>query len=272
MAKKAKPETIEVRPETIEVPEISPVQKATALVEEAKANANAALLGGSVADYSKSIAELKKRVDDLNIMLKRAEYEKFLETPNPIIAAVKQFSYVAYRIKETRDKETDAITGVLVETNTRRIDLADLVKYGELDKAWLFHCAELRALFHLRSVHVFEITSAMLAKESFFFSSQARKKANGETPDSNTQIVRLIQTIIDEAIFVDDGTGKNAYKCTNHDIAFIEKCFSKLDVKEKCTIATINDRQFQMVMMSVFEHCLGEAYKVKSTQRQKKNA
>ncbi len=36
-----------------------------------------------------------------------------------------------------------------------------------------------------------------------------------------------------------------------------------MDAKEKCTIAMLNERQFKTVMMSVFAHCLGEAYKVK---------
>ena len=56
----------------------------------------------------------------------------------------------------------------------------------------------------------------------------------------------------------------NIYKCTNHDVAFVQDSVTKMDTKEKCTIAMLNNRQFKTVMMSVFAHCLGEQYKVKA--------
>lgn len=102
-----------------------------------------------------------------------------------------------------------------------------------------------------------------LARQSYLFQDLAAKKKKGETPDSNTQIVKLIQTIVDQVAFKDDGTGKNVYKCTNHDIAFLHDAITKFEPKAKCAVSLLNERQFRSVMMSLFAHCVtNEKYAV----------
>ena len=223
----------------------------------------AALHKGDLVGYNKGMSTLKEKVTALNLSVCNVEYDKFMQTESPIIAAVKQFYIEVFKIKEERDKDTDLITGVSLEKKKARIDLEKLCDFGRLDKTWATDAAKLLALLTLRETDVYAIKASELAKKSYYFISAATKKQNGETPDSNTQIVSLLQKIIDEAIFVDNGAGKNAYKCNNHDIAFIQDAVTKMDTKEKCTIAMLNERQFKTVMMSVFAHCLGEAYKVK---------
>ena len=223
-----------------------------------------ALHNGDLVAYNKGMSILKDKVSVLNQASCNVEYDKFLREENPMIAAVNQFYIEVFKIKEDRDKETDLITGVSLEKKKARIDLEKFCEFGRLDKTWALDSAKLLALLTLRETDVYSIKPSDLAKKSFYFISAAAKKKNGETPDSNTQIVSLLQKIIDGAIFVDNGEGKNAYKCNNHDIAFIQDAVTKMDTKEKCTIAMLNERQFKTVMMSVFAHCLGEAYKVKS--------
>lgn len=223
-----------------------------------------ALTDKDLAGYSKALATLTTKVKTLNECICKVKYAEFLETENPIITAVKEFYIEVYKVKEARDKEDGSITGVSLEKKKSRIDLEKFCEFGDLDRTWAHDCSKLLALLTLRETDVYNMKPADLQKKSFYFISVANKKKEGETPDSNTQIVRLLQKIIDGAIFVDNGSGQNVYKCTNHDLAFIQDAVTKMDTKEKCTIAMLNERQFKTVMMSVFAHCLGEAYKVKA--------
>ena len=223
-----------------------------------------ALSDGNLVAYNKEMASLREHVGALNLSVCNVEYDKFMQTENPMIEAVRQFYIEVFKIKEERDKDTDALTGVSLVKKKARIDLEKFCEFGRLDKTWAADTAKLLALLTLRETDVYAIKASDLAKRNYYFISAANKKKNGETPDSNTQIVALLQKIIDEAIFVDNGEGKNAYKCNNHDIAFIQDSVTKMDTKEKCTIEMLNERQFKTVMMSVFAHCLGEAYKVKA--------
>lgn len=228
-----------------------------------------ALADKDLAVYSKEMASLAEKVKVLNECICKVKYAEFMEDENPVIAAVKVFYIETVKVKEERDKNDGSIAGVNLEKKNSRIDLEKFCEFGELSLEWARDSAKLLALLTLRETNVYAMKPADLAKKSIYFISQARAKQSGETPDSNTQIVRLLQKIIDEAIFVDDGSGKNMYKCTNHDLAFIQDAVTKMDTKEKCTIAMLNERQFKTVMMSVFAHCLGEAYKVKAAKPKK---
>lgn len=233
-------------------------------VNEALEVVRKALADKDLAGYSKAMAVLTEKVKVLNECISKVKYAEFLATEHPIITAVKEFYIETVKVKESRDKNDGSIDGVNLEKKKSRIDLEKFCQFGELDLSWTHDCSKLLALLTLRETDVYSIKPTELAKKSFYFISQVRAKKEGETPDSNTQIVRLLQKIIDEAIFVDNGEGKNVYKCTNHDLAFIQDAVTKIDTKEKCTIAMLNERQFKGVMMSVFAHCLGEAYKVKA--------
>ena len=220
--------------------------------------------------YNKGKTELEKKVKALNISICNVAYEEFTHEPNPMIAAVRAFHIKTVKITEVRNDETGAITDIRLDSRDSRIDLERFCdfcianKIEGINKDWANKSSKLLALLVLRVTNVFALKPSELASKSYYFISAANRKKDGETPDSNTQIVRLLQEIIDDAIFVDNGKGQNEYKCTNHDIAFIQSALTKLATKEKCTIQTINERQFKTVIMSVFAHCLGEAYKVKA--------
>ena len=224
-----------------------------------------ALAKKDLSGYSKAMAVLNEKVRVLNECICKVKYADFMTADKPVIAAVQAFYIDTVKIKESRHKEDGSITAVNFDKKKSRIDLEKFCIFGGIDTEWAHNCSKLLALLILRETDVYAIKPAELAKQSYYFISQVRAKKEGDTPDSNTKIVRLLQTIIDGAIFVDDGKGKNVYKCTNHDIAFIQDAVTKMDTKEKCTIAMLNERQFKTVMMSVFAHCLGEAYKVKAS-------
>lgn len=219
--------------------------------------------------YTKNFALLKTYVQALNNHMRYVQYAELAEDDKPVIAAVKKFFVEQYIITEEKDDHDGSIKTLSLTKKNARIDLEEFCKCAELDTTWCDDCTKLLELLTLRETDIYNVSPDELSKKSFYFIAAARKKQNGETPDSNTQIVKLLQKIIDEAIFVDNGNGENIHKCTNHDLAFIQDSITKMNTKEKCTITMLKPRQFKNVMMGVFAHCLGEKYSVQSGMRQK---
>lgn len=239
-------------------------QTAEDKAQQALNDAKEALKEDNLTTYAEKMTALSTAVDQWNAELQNVAFKELATHEHPMIAAVKQFYIDAYKIKEEKDKETGKITDIKLDKRARRIDLEAFCKDAKINTAWVNDTSKLRDLLEARETEVYQMKPADLAKKSYYFISVMRKKKEGETPDSNTQIVKLLQTIIDEAIFVDDGNGKNVYKCTNHDLAFIQDAVTKFDPKKKCSIAMMNDRAFKTVMMSVFAHCLGESITIVS--------
>lgn len=228
-----------------------------------------ALVAKDMDAYAEHYAKLERQVKSHNGDIVNCEYSRLSKESDPMIAAVKQFYVELKRVVEDKDKDTGRVTGVNIETKKARIDLAKFCDFAKLDKSWINDTARLLVLLVSRKKNLLAMNSEELSKESLIFNEVVRELKDGETPNSNTQIVRLIQTIVDGAIFVDNGKGENAYRCTNHDILFISEAILKFNAKEKCTLDSMNDRQFQSVMMSVFAHILGEAYAIKEAKSRK---
>ena len=49
----------------------------------------------------------------------------------------------------------------------------------------------------------------------------------GETPDSNTQICKMLQKVIDSIICAADSNAEKPYKCNNHDVSYLLMCYTK---------------------------------------------
>jgi hypothetical protein len=245
---------------------ITPLTIADDKVKASLADARKALSDGDLVEYQAKLIILKKDVDDRNTIVKKQLFNTLASKKNPIIDAIKMFTYEVSDVKENKNKDTGIVNGIEIKPKNKRIDLKEFCEATGIETKWANACGELRALLHLREVKLFEIKPDLLAKESLYFASVASKKKSGATPDSNTQIVRKIQECIDLTL------GKGVYRCTNHDIEFIGKCFTKQNVKEKCTICTCNDRQFRNLMLDVFAHALGTAeYRVVDTQKKDKS-
>ena len=223
-----------------------------------------ALADKDLVAYAQGKKDLEDKVKVWNAAACKVKYAEFLEAENPMTAAIKAFYVDVVKIKEEVSKEDGSITDIKFDdTKKARVDLEKFCEFGDLDTTWCRDADKLLVLLTLRETNVFAIKPSELTKKSFYFIEQVNKKINGETPDSNTQVVKLLQKIIDAVI------GNGAYRCTNHDLIFIHDAVTKLDTKDKCTIAMLNSRQFKTVLMSVFAHCLGESYKVKAAKVKK---
>ena len=234
---------------------------AEAAANNAKEAATVALREKNLVEYGKAMRILNEKVKEWNGLICDVEYANLAEKEFPVIEAVKMFFVDTKRVIESRDDNGD-VNGILFENRKTKIDLERFCVKAGLKTDWARDAEKLLALLVLRETDVYSVKPSELADKSFYFISKVKEKKKGETPDSNTQIVKALQDVIDGAIFIDNGKGKNKYKCTNHDIAFIQDAVTRMDTKKKCAIAMLNERQFKGVMMSVFAHCLGEVYSV----------
>lgn len=241
-------------------------EMAKASVDADLASAKVALASKNLEAYEDAKTKLEKSVEQWNASLKNLAYAGFLTADKPLIAAIRQFYVTTYRVKETRDQDTRKTTDISVMPNEKtRIDAEKFCEFANLDRKWLHGCSNLLALLQLRKTDIYTLKPDELSEKSYYFISAVRKKAKGETPDSNTKIVAQLQEIVDEAIFEDNGKGQNKHKCTHRDIAFIEDCAHQFDPKAKAGIKSLKTRGFQTVMVSVLYTMLtGEKYTVKN--------
>ena len=225
--------------------------------------------------YENAKVDLEDSVSKLNKATRNCAYAGFVAQSNPLIAAIRQFYVTSYRVKEERGKEGESegkIVNINVMPNDKtRIDVSNFIDFAldlgaEMDRTWLHDCAALLALLQIRKTDIYTLKHSDLASESYYFVEAFKKKKAGETPDSNTKIVAMLQKIVDEAIAEEDENGgKKTYKCTHRDIAFIEDCAHQFDPKAKAGIKSLKVRGFQTVMVSVLYKMLtGENYTVRN--------
>lgn len=239
--------------------------EATKLVELNKEidKANRVLKMKSVTkdNFDNTMSDLKDALTAYNLATTAAFYDELSQKTQPMVEAVKMYAIPLHKIVEVSNDSGKVVEVKLGEKSTK-ISLDNFCAKQKLDREWVKECGQLLALLTLKKLKDYDITklsSAELAKKSNAFIKYAFEKHAGFTPDSNTKVVKLIQSIVDRVL------GEGAYKCTNYDINFIYDCATKIDRKSKCAIAMVTDKQFTEIMFEVFAHALGESYKVTGT-------
>ena len=212
--------------------------------------------------YNMCKENLDKELTSLNSAVKTQVYVQLAESPMPIAKAVATYYITSYKLVEEHDKTTGAIKGLdIAKVTNTRLNIADFVKFAKLDKDWLYKCDQLLALMQLRKTDVYALSEADLLATSPFFIRKANEKLAGNTPDSNTQVVKLLQEIVNETI----GNGEQKYKVTIHDIMFIEDAVYSYNRKAECAIKATRSAQFVYVIVSVLFKILNDkAYEVQN--------
>lgn len=201
----------------------------------------------NVDEYTKAICNNDFRaMNDLDLKLKdiekeyirvksKAVYEECLASDNPVWEAISRLTYKVIAHKDVKEN------GVLIrrELNVdkeREIDLLDLCKYSiqsknakQLDTKWEYPVMSLNQMFCLRSAQAlgFSPNETKAIETTYFMSQLAKRVEVGETPVSNTQLCKTLQSVIDGILFLDDGKGKNTYKANSRDIEYILMCYTK---------------------------------------------
>lgn len=180
-------------------------------------------------------------------------FDKLGEMENPIKAGIIEYSYPVLSHKNIR--EDGKITGIeLVEDKMRQIDLVKLAKYCGIKCDWQYMIEKFNQLLCLRAARELKLPKAEVNKicDSFYMNKLSRAVELGETPDSNTQICKQLQTIMDAMVFEDNGKGKNIYKVNNHDVAYLLMCYTQKG-RKALTIRTQKHAVVHRLVMDI-EH------------------
>lgn len=157
---------------------------------------------------------------------------------NPILEGVKRYTYPVLKHKIANDG-----TGMsLVDDREKQIDLVKLCKYCTLPTAWAYTVEAAGELLCIRTAKELGMTTEeiKMISNTYRMDKKAKEVELGGTPTSNNQICKLLQKVLDEILFEDDGSGKNRYKCNSHDVAYLLACYTRRGRKQLCVTVAKN--------------------------------
>lgn len=157
---------------------------------------------------------------------------------NPVLSAVMMHDYETLSHRVNRDSDTGSVIGVELVYRPVQVDLVRFCRFCKLPTAWQFKVEKLNQLLTLRDAQELKLSSAEMKNisKSFYMNEKAREIDIGKTPTSNTQVLSLIQSAIDDVLFLDDGKGKNSVRVNSHDLAYIIKCRTKRSTPLKVSV------------------------------------
>lgn len=232
-------------------------------------------------DVEKSIAEYNAALDENNFVkmsqaetaLKAAEssyaktkeeevFEDLKAEENPVKAAIIKHSYniVSHKV----NRENGEITSYeLVLDKLRQIDLLKFCKYCSLPTAWQYKVEKFNQLLALRTANDLKLSKAKIKQisDSFYMNKLAREIDLGGTPDSNTQICKQLQMVVDAVIYEDNGKGKNLYRVNNHDVAYLLMVYTQRNNKKVCSVRIAKNSYMHKLVLDVMHRILtGKVY------------
>lgn len=205
-------------------------------------------------------------------------FKSLCEKEKPIIEAITMHSFKVPTHKvETDDK--GIMTGIKTSEKDYQIDLLKFCKYADLDTDWQHTASRFNQLLCLRTATELGYSKKDIEKlaTTYFLAEAARKIELGETPTSNTQLVKLLQQVIDKIAFeakVVDGkeTEQNVYKCNNHDVAYLLAVYSKRG-KKALSVKVARDNFLRSVITTVLHRVItGGKYSVEGYKEAKQSA
>ena len=197
-------------------------------------------LEGFVGEYnkaflSKNFEAIKEAEENLTKELKvykkaasDAVLYRLKGTENPVLEAVKQLTYEVFRTKTVKDDNGNDC-GIELVVADARIDLVKVCEYCGLPTVWKYKVEKLALLLALRAAKELKIPASEIKVMNYKFKMDelARKVDLGETPDSNNQITKAIQSIMDEVL---PGLGK----ANAHDAAYMWMASTRAGREAKC--------------------------------------
>lgn len=233
-------------------------------------------------------AELKAATVEAKKDKKKEVYGHLYSTENPMLEAarVHHFDYPAYVFT----KDNGEVTGVEAATKTANISpvefSAPLIKEAETKscryerigvvksgRCWEYRAEKLAYMLTFRTIKKLggSPTEIEEFRHTYAIRDLAARENLGQTPTSNTQIVKMLQSIIDMLVFVPNEKGANSVKANAKDVEYLLAMFEKAGrgtgVVEVLKGNKVKDYIFTVCHMIV----TGKAYEVKYAKK-KENA
>lgn len=197
-------------------------------IDEAITRYNRALKAKDMDEMARAEFALKKSESDYASEVESVVFSECRDSENPILEAVKRRSFEVIGHKTLR--ENGDIVGIeRVDDKIHDIDLLKFCKFSKLSTTWAYSVEKLGELLCLRAAKQLNISASEIKKISttYRMSKLAKEIELGGTPASNTQVCKLLQKIIDEILFTDNGNGGNLYRCLTCDANYMTMVYTR---------------------------------------------
>ena len=211
---------------------------------------NAALKENNFTKMTAAETALKKSEQDYIEQKQNEIFSECKKTGNPVLEAAKiyKFNYVSHKVERIDGR----ITGFsLVEDKTRQLDLVKLCKYCEISHLWEYKVEKMNSLLCMRAAKELGMSDSEVKQIDglFYMQEYARKEEMGAVPTSNSQLVKLLQLVLDAILFEEgDKAGMNKWRCNAHDIAYLLMCYTKRGKQELTVTVAKNNVVIGLVM------------------------
>lgn len=181
-------------------------------------------------------------------------FDELSKTEQPMYEAIKRYSYGVIKHRDNVDKETNIATREVVYKD-KQIDLVKFEDYCKEKKIniapsndWRYAIQKFNQLLCLRAAKELGVKSNPI-KESFYMNKIAKSIEMGETPTSNTAMLKQLQFIIDKMLYT-EGEHGNIYKASSKDVAYLNMLYTKKG-KTILSIATAKHGFLNALVMDV---------------------
>jgi hypothetical protein len=211
--------------------------------EAAQLALNTALNEDSYSGIAQKQDALKKVVGEYNKKVKLENFAILRNDENPMLAAIEKLTYGTMKIKAEHDKETKTVIRYLLEADEAYIDLLDFEKFCDgvktiaADTSWKYKLEKYNFVMALRVAKELG-DDVKTVEKRYHISEEAMGIDKENRPISNTKMLSGLQSIVD-AIIYEDKDGKNLYKVTSHNVAFLVQTLTK-EGKTKHGVAYAN--------------------------------
>lgn len=216
----------------------------------------------SVKDDAKTMNALSKDIENLvgeyTKIAKDACFEGIYEkvsykADEVFLEAVKELDFESVNTNKRKIPKTE-IEVMRIITTTVDIDPLELQEYIETnigkDNQWKYVIQRFNFLLTVRVATDLGMSTAEINKIHDSYSMHKITKAIdiGETPHSNTQMVKTMQEVINACI------GGDAYKVTSHDVHYLLYTYCKRDKKNRRHVKPAQDSALRILFMNVMNN------------------
>ena len=210
---------------------------------------------------NESSMKIEDLTDEVNKLFKLELYSSLMSSDNAMLSAIETLYCPRFKVRNITNDD-GVITSMSVfddkgnlNLSDKIIDLVDFDRYAGFtlanERGWQYSLERFGQLMTLKVAFELGLPSSKIdtVAKTYYLSKVAEKIKQGETPTSNTKALKELQYLIDMIIYEDDN-GKNKYKATSHDVAYIDKLIAKRG-KSALTVSVVNSRIIRELVTAV---------------------
>lgn len=208
---------------------------------------NAKLQGNDLEGAMKLDLDIKSTVGEYTKESRLVCFEWLKNQENPMLTAIKMLDYPTIRVHDTKVGEDVKIPVREITESTKEIDLLDLHKYigGDgigADPSWMHYAQKMNQLMTAYACNQLGIDPTEVW-DSYDMSQIARKIQMGETPTSNTQLLKVLTEVIQTMIGPD-------YRPVSKDVAYLKFVYGGKG-KRALTLKCANHKAFRRILAEI---------------------